>query len=139
MPKHARIRRDYLSGTYLFPVSSGLIGVLRWACMPKEIPLQIDMFSGDLVDTRTRKQKQLAKEQEGPRQIEMFSQRELAVFGANAHPRLPISPKTRIELAIEDRRSEEEKARALQREIEENTVPMPWAMSAAIENSQQTE
>ena len=106
--------------------------------MPKEIPLQMDMFSGDMVDTRTRKQKQLAKQQESPRQIEMFSQRELAVFGANAHPRLPISPKTRIELAIEDRRSEEEKARDLQREIEENTVPMPWAISEAIDNSQQT-
>lgn len=111
--------------------------MIRWACMPKEIPLQIDMFNGDLVDTRTKKQKQLAKQQEGPRQIEMFSQRELAVFGANAHPRLPISPKTRIELAIEDRRSEEEKARALQREIEENTVPMPWAITEAIDNSQQ--
>ena len=50
--------------------------------MRKEHALQINIFSGDLVDTRTRKQKKKAKAQQGPRQAEMFSQRELAVFDA---------------------------------------------------------
>ena len=95
--------------------------------MPKEVPLQVDMFSGELVDNRTPKQKKKAKEQDQPQQIEIFSQRELAQFGVKAHPKLPISPKTRIELAIEDSRSEEEIARDRQWEIEQNTYPLPWA------------
>ena len=86
--------------------------------MSKEAPLQVDMFSGDLVDTRTRKQKKKAAEQTKPKQAEMFSQRELAQFGVNPRPLLPISPKTRIELMIEDNRTEEEKAEAIQREAE---------------------
>lgn len=102
--------------------------------MQKEPAMQIDIFSGNLVDTRTRKQKKKAKAQQGPRQVEMFSQRELAVFGANPRPRLPITPKTRIELAIEDKRTEEEKALALQRQAEEQTYPMPWADVDSAEN-----
>jgi hypothetical protein len=86
--------------------------------MGKEIPRQIDMFTGDLVDTRTRKQKKKAKEQQGPKQTEMFSQRELAQFGVDSFPKLPLSPKTRIELMIEDHRTEEEKAADIQREAE---------------------
>ena len=86
--------------------------------MSKEIPLQVNMFTGDLVDTRTRKQKKKEKEQQKPRQTEMFSQRELAQFGVNPRPQLPLSPKTRIELMIEDHRTEEEKAEAIQREAE---------------------
>ncbi len=98
--------------------------------MPKEVPLQVDMFSGELVDNRTKKQKKIAQQQAQPKQIEMFSQREVAQFGVRANPTLPISPKTRIELAIEDRRSEEEIALEQQREIEENTYPLPWALPA---------
>lgn len=86
--------------------------------MSKEIPFQVDMFSGDLVDTRTRKQKKKAREQEGPKQTEMFSQRELAQFGVDSFPKLPISPKTRLELMVEDHRTEEEKAADIQREAE---------------------
>lgn len=95
--------------------------------MSQENALQIGLFSQELVDTRTKTQKKKAKVREAPRQAEMFSQRDLAVFGANGRPRLPISPKTRIELAIQDARSQEEIDRQLQREIEENTYPMPWA------------
>ncbi len=94
--------------------------------MPIEVPLQIDLFNSKLVDTRTPKQKKKAMALTQPRQAEMFSQRELAVFGAVGRPRLPISPKTRIELAIQDVRSEEEIAQQFQREIEKSTYPMPW-------------
>jgi hypothetical protein len=97
--------------------------------MPKEVPLQADMFTGELVDNRTRSQKKWAEEQAQPRQAEMFSQRELAQFGVEARPKLPISPKTRIELAMEDRRTEEEKERELLREIAERTYPMPGISS----------
>ena len=76
------------------------------------------MFTGKLVDTRNRNQKKKAKELEQPKQAEMFSQREMAQFGVNPHPKLPISPKTRLELLIEDNRTEEEKAAAIQKEAE---------------------
>jgi hypothetical protein len=63
----------------------------------------------------------------------MFSQRELAQFGVRAHPKLPISPKTRIELAIEDRRTQEEKERDLRREIEKRTYPLPGIGGEPVE------
>jgi hypothetical protein len=93
--------------------------------MSKEVPLQVDMFSGDLVDTRTRKQKKKAAEQEQPRQAEMFSQREMAQFGVRANPKIPISPKTRLELALQDMRTEEEKERDFQREVEKRSYRLP--------------
>jgi hypothetical protein len=83
--------------------------------MSKEA-LQFDMFTGELVDNRTATQKKKEKEQAKPQQAEMFSQREMAQFGVKAHPKLPISPKTRLELMIEDHRTDEEKAEAIQRE-----------------------
>lgn len=106
--------------------------------MSKENALQISLFGGELVDTRTRAQKKRAKAQAQPRQMEMFSQRQLAIFGAKANPKLPISPKTRIELAIEDRRSQEEKDRQLRQEIEENTYPMPWAAAVILDELQES-
>ena len=89
--------------------------------MRKEVPLQSDMFTRKLVDTRTRKQKKKAKKQEQPKQAEMFSQREMAQFGVQAHPKIPLSPKTRLELALQDMRTEEEKEQDFQREVEERS------------------
>ena len=93
--------------------------------MSKEVPLQVDMFSGELVDTRTRKQKKREAEIKKPVQTEMFSQRELAQFGVRANPQIPISPKTRIELALQDLRSEEEKEEARKLEIERRSYRLP--------------
>jgi hypothetical protein len=84
--------------------------------MPKEVPLQFDLFSGELVDNRTAKQKRLDREQGKPQQAMMFSQREMAQFGVDPRPKLPISPKTRLELLVEDHRTEEEIAAAIQAE-----------------------
>ena len=78
--------------------------------------LQLDLFTGESVDNRSPKQKRLAKEQDKPQQAMMFSQRDMAQFGVEAHPKLPLSPKTRLELMIEDHRTEEEKAAAIQEE-----------------------
>lgn len=75
---------------------------------------QLDLFSGEPVDNRTTKQKRLAREQERPQQTMMFSQRDMAQFGVEAHPKLPLSPKTRLELLVEDHRTEEEIAAAIQ-------------------------
>ena len=93
--------------------------------MSKETPRQVDMFSGELIDTRTRKQKKREAELKKPVQTEMFSQRELAQFGVRANPQIPISPKTRIELALQDLRSEEEKEEARRLEIEKRSYRLP--------------
>ena len=92
--------------------------------MSTEVPRQYDMFTRELVDARTRKQKRQDAKRQQPPQLLMFSQREMAQFGVNPHPTLPLSPKTRLELAVQDPRSEEERAEDLQREIEERTYPM---------------
>ena len=93
--------------------------------MSKELALQINMFTGDLVDNRSDKQKKQARVRSQPQQIEMFSQREMAQFGVEAHPKLPLSPKTRLELVMEDPRTDEEKERDIRRRIEEHTYPLP--------------
>ena len=81
-----------------------------------ESALQLDLFTGESVDNRTPKQKRLAREQDKPEQAMMFSQRDMAQFGVNPRPLLPISPKTRLELMVEDHRSEEEIEAAIQAE-----------------------
>ena len=81
-----------------------------------EPALQLDLFTGESVDNRSPKQKRLAREQDKPQQAMMFSQRDMAQFGVEARPKLPLSPKTRLELMIEDHRTEEEKAAAIQQE-----------------------
>lgn len=93
--------------------------------MSKEVPLQSDMFTGELVDTRSNKQKKKAQEAQQPRQTEMFSQREMAQFGVRPNPKLPISPKTRIELMVQDLRTEEERERDFQREVERRSYRLP--------------
>jgi hypothetical protein len=85
-----------------------------------ERALQYDLFTGKLVDNRSAKQKRSDREKEGPQQGIMFSQRDMAQFGVDAHPKLPIPPKTRLELMIEDHRTDEEKAEDIQREALEH-------------------
>ena len=87
-------------------------------------PLQYNMFTGDLVDNRTRRQKQLDRQQERPKQLEMFSSREVAQFGVNAHPLLPLSPNMKLLLISEDPRTEEEIERDRERAAEEQTYQM---------------
>ncbi|NLW72116.1 MAG: hypothetical protein GXY37_04415, partial [Chloroflexi bacterium] len=72
----------------------------------EDTPLQMDMFSGELVDNRTRQQKRQDKVRAQPKQTEMFSQREIAQFGMNPRPLMPLSPNTRLLLIPEDPRTE---------------------------------
>ncbi len=94
--------------------------------MPQEIPLQFELFSGELVDNRTPKQKKKAHQQKQPQQIEIFSQRELAQFGVRANPKIPLSPKTRLELAMEDGRDPETIMQLRQETIASLTYHFPW-------------
>jgi hypothetical protein len=90
----------------------------------EQVPLQRDMFTGELVDVRTPKQKRRDKQREGPQQAAMFSQRELAQFGVRANPKMPLSTKTRLELAMEDPRTEEEIERDRKKAAQALTYPM---------------
>lgn len=94
--------------------------------MTKEIPLQYD-FAGDLVDTRTRKQKRLARQREGWQQAEMFKQREVAQWGVRLHPMNLVTRNGNplgMTLQIEDPRSEEQREADRQYEAESRTYRM---------------
>jgi hypothetical protein len=103
--------------------------------MTKEVPLQASLFTGELVDTRSPKQKKAATEQEKPKQAEMFSQREMGQFGVNPHPQIPLSPKTHIELALQDMRTEEEKERDFQKGVEERSYKLLGILDEAEADS----
>ena len=85
---------------------------------------QFDMFTGKLVDNRTRAQKKADQERAKPQQMLMFSQRAIAQFGVNAHPLIPLSPHTKLVLVSEDPRTPEERERDLQREAEALTCKL---------------
>lgn len=84
--------------------------------------LQYTLFTGELVDNRTRAQKQQDKQRGLPQQTEMFSQRELAQY-VNPHPIMDVSPGFLV-LISEDPRTPEEKERDLQRAAERETYPL---------------
>ena len=87
----------------------------------EDLPLQIDLFTGELADTRTKAQKHTDRERVKPQQIELFAQREIAQFGVRANPHLPLSEHTRLVLIREDPRTEEEKEYDRLREAERLT------------------
>jgi hypothetical protein len=91
----------------------------------REFYHQSDLFSGELVDNRTAKQKRLAQGREMPQQAELFPQRVLAQFGVEAHPKLSLSPQSRLKLEIQDPRSAEEKERDYRRSMADHTYPLP--------------
>lgn len=84
------------------------------------------MFTGELDDNRTSKQRRLDHEREWaiPRQMGMFPQRDLAQFGVRAHPQMSLAPDTKLVLVREDPRTPEEIEQDLQRQAEEQTNPM---------------
>jgi hypothetical protein len=75
--------------------------------MPVETPLQVDMFTGALVDTRTPAQKQRDAALVIPRQMEMFSQRELAQYVPS--PRTSLPDTATLMLVAEDPRTDEQR------------------------------
>ncbi len=86
-----------------------------------EIPLQRNLFDGELADTRTRRQKKQDRQRQKPQQPLMFSQAEVAQFGVKANPLFSLSPTTGLALLNEDPRTEEQKQLDLQREAEDKT------------------
>ena len=92
--------------------------------MPVEIPLQVDMFSGKLVDSRNSAQRVRDRERNRPQQTEMFSQRDIAQFGVKAHPQMPLIEHTTLVLICEDPRTPEEIERDRQKAAEALTTPL---------------
>jgi hypothetical protein len=86
----------------------------------QDVPLQIDLFTGAKVDTRTRDQKARDRERHIPRQLLMFTQRDIAQTDVNPHPRMDVSP-GRLRLIAEDPRTEEEIEQDLLRQAQAMT------------------
>lgn len=87
--------------------------------MSVETPLQVDMFTGALVDTRTAAQKQRDAAIVIPRQMEMFSQRELAQYVPP--PRMSLPDTATLMLVAEDPRTDEQRERDRERAARELT------------------
>jgi hypothetical protein len=92
--------------------------------MSPEISRQYNMFTSEWDDNRTPRQKKLDQERGGLKQMEMFPQREIAQFGVNAHPLMPLSVNTKLALINEDPRMPEEIERALEQAANERTQSM---------------
>jgi len=89
----------------------------------RPISLQYDLFTGELVDARTAKQKQ-RDERPHLEQQQMFSTRDIVQFGVNPHPLLPISETTRLGLELIDRRTDEEKEHDLQLQAQDQNLKL---------------
>lgn len=88
------------------------------------MPLQVDMFSGELVDARSRIQKSRNREASQPKQTAMFSARETVQLGVSARPWLKDLARPTLTLEVQDLRTDEEKERDRWREAEALTTPM---------------
>jgi hypothetical protein len=92
--------------------------------MSKEIPLQQDMFTHALVDTRTRTQKSRDRTSQQHQQASMFSARETVQLGVNPRPWLKDMAQPTLILEIQDVRTEEEKEQERRHMAEALTVPL---------------
>lgn len=92
--------------------------------MSKENPLQKDMFSGELKDTRSAYRKQQDKKRGKPRQAELFSAQETVQLGVNPRPWLKTLPSPTLALEIQDVRTDEEKEHDWWREAQKQIAPM---------------
>jgi hypothetical protein len=93
--------------------------------MAKEsFPLQHDMFTGELVDNRSRHQKRLENQAQQPHQMLMFKIGEMMPLGASVRPWLKDLPRPQLELVSEDPRTPEEVELDLLRAAATLTSPM---------------
>ena len=92
--------------------------------MSKEIPLQQDMFSEALVDTRSDYRKRQDRQRDKPRQAELFSVQETVQVGVNPRPWLKTMAAPTLILEMQDVRTEEEKDRDWWREAHKQIAPM---------------
>jgi len=92
--------------------------------MSKEVPLQHEMFSQALVDTRSRAQRSRDRQAEQWQQTSMFSVRETIQYGVGTRPWLKAMAQPTLTLEMQDVRTEEEREREWRRAAEALTVPL---------------
>lgn len=119
--------------------------------MGKEgVPLQHDMFSGELVDTRSSAQKKKDRVQSNPQQTQMFTTPEMVQFGRQPRSMyrewLNEAAAPPLILQMIETRTPEEIERDTQREIEDQTyhlfsdqpelyeVPAPTEVASGIDD-----
>jgi len=94
----------------------------------KEVALQVDMFSGELIDARSDSQKKKDKERNIPQQTQMFKTPEMVQFGGKTRSAyrdwLDQSTAPPLVLQLLDTRTAEEIERDLILEAEKLTTPM---------------
>jgi hypothetical protein len=81
--------------------------------MSKEIPQQYDMFTGELIDTRSKQQIRQETKPIKATQTHMFAPREVLQFGVKSNPSLPAMTSKGLpigmQLEIQDPRTDDEK------------------------------
>ena len=92
--------------------------------MTPEVPLQGQLFTGELIDTRSRRQKQVDRWLAQPEQSELFAARDVAQFGVNQRPLLPLGSNATLRLVSEDPRTTEEKEREVEQQAHEQTYQL---------------
>ncbi len=85
-------------------------------------PLQFDLFSGELVDSRSAYQKRKDKNRDAPQQLLMFKTPEIVQYGVSARPWLNDAPRPQLVLEIQETRTPEEIERDLMREAQKYTA-----------------
>lgn len=94
------------------------------AVSTETLPLQHDMFTGELVDARTRHTKRQDRERQHPQQMGMFPVGEILQFGVSTRPWLKAMPAPQLELTCQEIRTPEEIERDLLKVAEQFTTPM---------------
>jgi len=97
--------------------------------MSKEgLSLQYDLFSGELVDTRSDSQKRKDKERSSPQQTQMFKTPEMVQFGGNTKSAyrdwLDQATAPPLVLQLLDTRTADEIERDLMCDAEKLTIPL---------------
>jgi hypothetical protein len=87
-------------------------------------PLQFEMFTGQMVDNRSRYRKKLDKTLNQPQQRTMFSLKDTVELGASARPWLKELPVPKLELEREDIRTAEEREHDLLQDAQSLTSAM---------------
>ena len=92
--------------------------------MTPEALLQGDLFTGELLDARSRRQKQADRRLAQPAQGELFPACDVAQFGVDPRPLLPLGPDNTLRLVSEDPRTPAEQEREVEQEARERTYQL---------------
>lgn len=107
--------------------------------MAVEVWQQRNLFTGELEDTRSRRQKELDRERVQPQQLAMFSIGETFAFGVATRPWLNDAPRPPLTLEILDVRTPEDIAHDLEKEAQKLTTSLFAPNPPSIRTEQESE